>query len=58
MDIIEKQILVSALNKYKEFLFIQLDGYNDEDDFRYGRETRELMWKCENLIKRTWEGCL
>jgi hypothetical protein len=58
MDIIEQQILSSALNKYKEYLFIQLDGYNDVDEFRYGSETRELMFKCDNLIKRTWEGCL
>jgi hypothetical protein len=58
MDIIEKQILVDALKKYKKYLFIQLDGYNDEDEIRYASETRELMFKCDNLIKRTWEGCL
>jgi hypothetical protein len=56
MDIIEKQIIVSALNKYKEYLFIQLDGYNDDENSKYGSETRGLMAKCDDLIKRTSEA--
>jgi hypothetical protein len=58
MNIIEKQIIAESLKKYKEYLFIQLDGYNDDEEFKYGSETRGLMAKCDNLIKRTWEGCL
>jgi len=58
MDIIEKQILVSALKQYKEYLFIQLEGYSKDEEKKYGIETRGYMAKCDNLIKRTWEGCL
>ena len=58
MDIIEKQILVDALKHYKEYLFIQLDGYNDAEEKMYALETKGYMAKCDNLIKRVWEGCL
>jgi hypothetical protein len=58
MDIIEKQIICEALKRYKEHLFIQLDGFNEEEEKKYALETRGLMAKCDNLIKRTWEGCL
>jgi hypothetical protein len=58
MDVIEKQILVGALKQYKEYLFIQLDGYSVDEEKKYAHETRAYMAKCDNLIKRTWEGCL
>ena len=58
MDVIEKQIIDEALKGYKKRLYIELHQYDAEDDSRYGNETRELIAKCDNLIKRTWEGCL
>ena len=58
MDIIEKNIIDMALRLYKHKLFTELQQYSEEDAYRYGKETRELMAKCDNLIKRTWEGCL
>ena len=58
MDIIEKQILDEALKHYRGYLLNEMRRMGQDDLKRYGRETNELMAKCENLIKRTWVGCL
>ena len=58
MEVIEKNIIDEALKLYKKKLFIELHQYNEEDTYRYGKETRELMAKIDNLRHRTWEGCL
>jgi hypothetical protein len=58
MDVIDKNILDEALMLYKRKLFLELHQYNEEDNYRYGKETREVLAKIDNLRKRTWEGCL
>lgn len=58
MDVVEKNILDEALLHYKKKVFKELHQYSEEDTIRYGRETREVLAKIDNLRKRTWEGRL